>query len=349
VVNYAKNLIKFLGPLRVQRSKALQITFDQLRARGGWTYAKSSGLGSWEYRRPGIEKLMPHERVLGVHVFEDEEKTIEWALKHKIDFNTRFGHIDEEDATSTSSLNGGGGGGNVEGDNSEHWWRDPLDDVFGESEGGNVNHQRGYGASGGYEVIVIIIHSLDGNPSLRSPSNQLALSLLANSPRIRLVASVDHINAPLMWDVKISENYGWLWQEASTCFSYDLEGQSLLESVVSSHYKTKKVQIQAEVDEGVRDTSTIVGILSNITDKHKKTLIHIALTGATGINFSTLFSECVKKLLYLNHDEKALRKCLQELKDQRLITGTNKFKVDEATLLVLKAQQPDLFNASRTK
>lgn len=46
------------------------------------------------------------------------------------------------------------------------------------------------------EHIVLVVHNIDG-VGLRSERAQTALSLLAELPQIHIVASVDHVNAPL--------------------------------------------------------------------------------------------------------------------------------------------------------
>lgn len=45
----------------------------------------------------------------------------------------------------------------------------------------------------------LLIHNIDG-PALRTPQAQSVLSLLASIPQLSIVASIDHINAPMLWD-----------------------------------------------------------------------------------------------------------------------------------------------------
>ena len=44
--------------------------------------------------------------------------------------------------------------------------------------------------------VYLIIHNIDG-PMLRGEKTQSALGQLASIPNLHLVASIDHINAPL--------------------------------------------------------------------------------------------------------------------------------------------------------
>lgn len=53
-----------------------------------------------------------------------------------------------------------------------------------------------YYAKADADPLFIIIHNLDG-PMLRGEKTQAAMSQLATAPKIHLLASIDHINAPL--------------------------------------------------------------------------------------------------------------------------------------------------------
>ncbi|KAF5112699.1 hypothetical protein DV454_004049 [Geotrichum candidum] len=70
--------------------------------------------------------------------------------------------------------------------------------------------------------VVILIHNIDGE-SLRSDKSQSYLSTLASIPEIWLVASCDHINAPVMWDAAKLALYNFLWHDLTTYDSYAVE------------------------------------------------------------------------------------------------------------------------------
>jgi origin recognition complex subunit 2 len=42
-------------------------------------------------------------------------------------------------------------------------------------------------------------------------------------PRVHLVASVDHVNASLLWSKREAARFNWVWQEATTFAPYKLE------------------------------------------------------------------------------------------------------------------------------
>lgn len=71
-------------------------------------------------------------------------------------------------------------------------------------------------------TVTIAVHNIDG-PCLRPTDAQLALSRLAALDQIRFVASVDHVNAPLLWDAPVYTAFGWIWIRVDTFRPYDVE------------------------------------------------------------------------------------------------------------------------------
>lgn len=68
----------------------------------------------------------------------------------------------------------------------------------------------------------LVIHNLDG-PMLRKTKDQHILSRLAKIPNVHLLASIDHINAPLMWDQTCLSNYNFVWYDCTTMAPYTYE------------------------------------------------------------------------------------------------------------------------------
>lgn len=77
----------------------------------------------------------------------------------------------------------------------------------------------GSSADGSPPLVHFVIHTIDG-PRLRQ--QQRALAAL-KSERSRLTCSVDHINAPLMWDADLARAFDWLRVDATTFAWYDDE------------------------------------------------------------------------------------------------------------------------------
>ena len=70
--------------------------------------------------------------------------------------------------------------------------------------------------------LYLIIHNIDGQ-SLRPDSTQLGLARLSSCLKIKLIASIDHINAPLLWDNMKKFLFNFIWHDATTSAPYDLE------------------------------------------------------------------------------------------------------------------------------
>ncbi|AEC09416.1 Origin of replication complex subunit 2 [Arabidopsis thaliana] len=72
--------------------------------------------------------------------------------------------------------------------------------------------------------ICVVVHNIDG-PALRDPESQQTLARLSSCSHIRLVASIDHVNAPLLWDKKmVHKQFNWLWHHVPTFAPYNVEG-----------------------------------------------------------------------------------------------------------------------------
>uniref|UniRef100_A0A1A9UPH7 Origin recognition complex subunit 2 n=1 Tax=Glossina austeni TaxID=7395 RepID=A0A1A9UPH7_GLOAU len=67
--------------------------------------------------------------------------------------------------------------------------------------------------------LYLIIHNLDG-PMLRNNRSQDILSRLAKLPNIHLLASIDHINTPLLWDNTKLSNFNFTWWDCTTMLPY---------------------------------------------------------------------------------------------------------------------------------
>ncbi|XP_072742850.1 origin recognition complex subunit 2 [Anoplolepis gracilipes] len=70
--------------------------------------------------------------------------------------------------------------------------------------------------------LYLIIHNIDGI-MLRSSKAQNVLAGLAAIPNIRIIASVDHVNAPLLWDHIKRAKFNFYWWDATTFLPYQAE------------------------------------------------------------------------------------------------------------------------------
>ena len=67
--------------------------------------------------------------------------------------------------------------------------------------------------------LYLIIHNIDG-PMLRNSMVQTAISNLVNHPKIHLICSIDHINAPLIWDQSCLSKLNLIWFDTTTFLPY---------------------------------------------------------------------------------------------------------------------------------
>ncbi|XP_013105861.2 origin recognition complex subunit 2 [Stomoxys calcitrans] len=67
--------------------------------------------------------------------------------------------------------------------------------------------------------LYLIVHNLEG-AMLRNAKSQAILSRLARIPNIHMLASVDHINTPLLWDQTKLSNYNFSWWDCTTMLPY---------------------------------------------------------------------------------------------------------------------------------
>ncbi|PHT79942.1 Origin of replication complex subunit 2 [Capsicum annuum] len=71
--------------------------------------------------------------------------------------------------------------------------------------------------------VCILVHNIDG-PGLRDSDSQQCLARIASCSHVRMVASIDHVNAPLLWDKKmVHTQFDWYWCHVPTFAPYKVE------------------------------------------------------------------------------------------------------------------------------
>uniref|UniRef100_A0A915DZM4 Origin recognition complex subunit 2 n=1 Tax=Ditylenchus dipsaci TaxID=166011 RepID=A0A915DZM4_9BILA len=77
-------------------------------------------------------------------------------------------------------------------------------------------------------TFYILLNNIDGR-ALRDPIQQEALSILARSNHVHLIATIDHVNGTMLWDQKTRDSFNWLLVPFSTmrvCGGEMLAGES---------------------------------------------------------------------------------------------------------------------------
>ncbi|XP_068756922.1 origin recognition complex subunit 2-like isoform X1 [Montipora capricornis] len=183
----------------------------------------------------------------------------------------------------------------------------------------------------GLEELFIIIHNIDGS-MLRSKKSQTILSLLAEEDTIHIIASIDHINAPLIWNHSQLGRFNWSWFDVSSFEPYEDE---------TSYENSLLVQ-----NTGALALSSLVHVFRSLTPNARGIFILIAQhqlgekdnSNYIGLSFHSCYCKCREQ--FLVNSDSTLKAQLIEFRDHKLITskkGTDgveylSIPVDSATL-----------------
>ncbi|XP_078376067.1 origin recognition complex subunit 2-like isoform X2 [Oculina patagonica] len=181
------------------------------------------------------------------------------------------------------------------------------------------------------EEVFVIIHNIDGS-MLRSKKTQTVLSLLAEVDGLHIIASIDHINAPLIWNHTQLGRFNWSWFDVTSFEPYK-EETSYENSLLVQHT-------------GALALSSLVHVFRSLTPNARGIFILIAghqleekdNNCYIGLSFNACYSKCREQ--FLVNSDSTLKAQLIEFRDHKLITskkGTDGVEylyipVDSATL-----------------
>lgn len=201
--------------------------------------------------------------------------------------------------------------------------------------------------------IYLVLHNIEA-PSLRTTKSQSCLSLLASSPRIHIIASVDNIAFPHLWsftdtfsrktdglanaDVASSGGFSWLVHDLTTLAPYDFELAYADRSSIKGASQAKTSRSQKEVigtsATALMTESAARHILVSVTQKAKKLFIllgtkQLELMADTeaaskdpqqlAFDYSMLFNMARDDFIATN--DTALRALMSEFKDHGLMAS----------------------------
>lgn len=160
--------------------------------------------------------------------------------------------------------------------------------------------------------IFLVVHNIDG-PMLRTDSAQTSLSILAQCSSIHILASVDHINAPLIWDEGKLGKFNWLWHDVTTFEPYT-EELSYENSLLMEQSRTGKLAL-----------SSLVHITQSLTPNARsifELLIRHQLSNKkdssyVGMSFQDCCRSCRERFLVTS--DLTLRNHLTEFFDHKLL------------------------------
>ncbi|GAB5575877.1 origin recognition complex subunit 2 [Prionailurus iriomotensis] len=138
--------------------------------------------------------------------------------------------------------------------------------------------------------LFLLIHNLDSQ-MLRGDKSQQIIGQLSSLRNIYLIASIDHLNAPLMWDHAKQSLYNWLWYETTTYSPYTEE----------TSYENSLLVKQS----GSLPLSSLTHVLRSLTPN------------ARGLSFQDFYQQC--REAFLVNSDLTLRAQLTEFRDHKLI------------------------------
>ncbi|NXX81176.1 ORC2 protein, partial [Urocolius indicus] len=158
--------------------------------------------------------------------------------------------------------------------------------------------------------LYVLIHNLDSQ-MLRGERSQQILAQLSSLPGIYLIASIDHINAPLMWDQTKLSLYNWLWYETTTFSPY----------VEETSYENSLLLQQS----GSLALSSLIHVLRSLTFNARgifRLLARYQLenkdnSSYPGLSFQDFYQQC--REAFLVNSDLTLRAQLTEFRDHKLI------------------------------
>ncbi|KOX73262.1 Origin recognition complex subunit 2 [Melipona quadrifasciata] len=158
--------------------------------------------------------------------------------------------------------------------------------------------------------LYLLIHNIDGI-MLRSSKAQDLLSCLANIPNVCVLASIDHINAPLLWDHTKHSKFNFFWWDTTTFLSYQEE---------TSYESSLLVQ-----QTGAIALSSLHNVFLSLTSNAKSIYILLAknqLNNNNNVNFTGMaFKDLYRAARegFLVSSDLALRAQLTEFIDHKLV------------------------------
>ena len=154
--------------------------------------------------------------------------------------------------------------------------------------------------------LYIVLHNIDGQ-QLRSSEAQALLGELAAMPRVHLIASVDHVNAPLLWSKREAARFNWVWQEATTFAPYVIE-TAHLPQLLASKGEERHIRGAANV---LRTLTPNARHIFRLLAEHQ-----LSCPDEPGMSFHAFYTQCREQ--FLATSEMTLRSHLTEFVDHEL-------------------------------
>lgn len=176
--------------------------------------------------------------------------------------------------------------------------------------------------------VCVVVNNIDG-PGLRDSESQQYLARLAACSHILMVASIDHVNAPLLWNKKmVHSEFNWYWYHVPTYAPYKVEG--MLFPLILGHSGSAQ---------SVKTASIVLQSLTpNAQNVFKVVADHqLAHPDGEGMPLNNLYTLCRER--FLVSSQITLNAHLTEFKDHELVK-TRRNSDGEDCLYVPLTTQP---------
>lgn len=181
--------------------------------------------------------------------------------------------------------------------------------------------------------LYLIIHNIEGE-MLRSNKSQYILAELASVKNIHLIASIDHINGPLIWDQKKLSKFNYIWWDVTSFLPYT-EETSFERSMMVQQTGTLALSSLRNVFLSLTTNSKSIYM---IMAKHQ--LQNVKNQFYQGISFKDLYMAC--REAFIVSSDLALRAQLTEfldhkmIKQKRSLDGTEYLSIPLTTAILQK-------------
>ncbi|CEP61177.1 origin recognition complex subunit 2 LALA0_S02e08438g [Lachancea lanzarotensis] len=174
--------------------------------------------------------------------------------------------------------------------------------------------------------LIVLVHNLDG-PMVRKDPFQSMLSSLARVRQIALVASTDHIYAPLLWDHVRAQNFNFVFHDITNYESYAVESSfgdvlKLGKSQASTGAEGARYVLESLTTNSKRMYKLLIETQLSAMEENSQAKVSANKKGTHvfGIEFKQFYHMCAAEFIASN--EVSLRSMLGEFIEHRMAALT---------------------------
>ncbi|KAJ5836599.1 hypothetical protein N7447_002625 [Penicillium robsamsonii] len=182
------------------------------------------------------------------------------------------------------------------------------------------------------EPVTVLINSIDA-PPLRRAANQALLARLAATPLIRLLATADTPNFPVMWDISLRDQLNFVFHDCTTFLPFTAEADVVEEVNALLGRKGRRVGgkdgvgfVLKSLPENARNLYRLLltELITLLDDGHQSDDEGAEEGGGragdeTGIEFRLLYQKATEE--FVASSEMMFRTLLKEFHDHQMITS----------------------------